>query len=157
KFHVPYAAALRHAFKAARGELYDEESLCLHLAHVGCNILFLLTFVLRGRKDLDDRPGADLGDTEPPVPEPAFKVGQLVRAKAFAHYGGRVGEVRLAPPDRYSSRIFYEVRFEDGATWNYLAHELEPAFKVGQLVRVTAIANNGKVGEVGKVRPVEPG
>src|SRR5690606_3533033 len=154
KFHVPYAAALRHAFKAARGELYDEESLCHHLAHVGCNILFLLTFVLRNRKDLDDRPGADLGDTEPPAPdEPAFKVGQLVRVTAIANNGkvGEVGKVRPVEPGRYSSNFFYEVRFEDGSTWDYPEHQLappepEPAFKVGQLVRVS------KYGGVGEVR-----
>jgi hypothetical protein len=39
-----------------RREDVDPESGISHLAHAACNILFLLSFVIWGRSELDDRP-----------------------------------------------------------------------------------------------------
>jgi hypothetical protein len=50
------AATLRHLFAWIRGEREDPETGLHHLAHAGCDILFLLTYELRGMKDFDDRP-----------------------------------------------------------------------------------------------------
>jgi len=38
------AAILRHIFAFIRGEDYDDESGCLHLAHAACNLLFLIEY-----------------------------------------------------------------------------------------------------------------
>jgi hypothetical protein len=46
---------LRHVFAFAKGEDLDPESGKSHLAHAACNVLFLLTFTLRGT-GRDDRP-----------------------------------------------------------------------------------------------------
>lgn len=35
-----YKAMLRHIYAAMDGEIYDEESGLLHLAHAACNIMF---------------------------------------------------------------------------------------------------------------------
>jgi hypothetical protein len=51
-----FGALLRHLFAWWRGEELDSETGLSHLAHAGCEVLFLLAFVLRGRADLDDRP-----------------------------------------------------------------------------------------------------
>lgn len=48
-------AILRHLFAFLRGENNDPESGRSHLAHAVCGILFLLTFVLEQRDNLDDR------------------------------------------------------------------------------------------------------
>lgn len=52
----PLNACLRHLFAWARGEDKDPESGISHLAHAGCNILFLLHFTLnKERYNQDDR------------------------------------------------------------------------------------------------------
>ena len=52
----PLNACLRHLFAWARGEDKDPESGISHLAHAGCNILFLLHFTLnKQRYNQDDR------------------------------------------------------------------------------------------------------
>lgn len=49
-------ACLRHMFAFMRGEDNDPESGISHLAHAGCNILFMLHFVLnKERYNQDDR------------------------------------------------------------------------------------------------------
>lgn len=50
-----YAALLRHLSAWWEGEDKDPESGLSHLAHVACNAVFLLTFVIRG-VGKDDRP-----------------------------------------------------------------------------------------------------
>jgi hypothetical protein len=40
-------ALMRHISAHLSGEMYDEETGLLHLAHVGCNLVFLL-YLLRG-------------------------------------------------------------------------------------------------------------
>lgn len=47
-------AALRHLYAFASGQDADEESGLPHVAHAGCNILFLLDMIQK-RPDLDDR------------------------------------------------------------------------------------------------------
>lgn len=37
-----YAATLRHMFAHKKGELYDDESSILHLAHAACNLLMMI-------------------------------------------------------------------------------------------------------------------
>ena len=51
-----FAAAQRHMSAWWQGEDRDPETGLSHLAHASCCALFLLAFVTRGRKDLDDRP-----------------------------------------------------------------------------------------------------
>lgn len=52
-----YSAAMRHLTAWWQGEDNDKDSGLSHLAHAGCCILFLLTFVVEKRGDtLDDRP-----------------------------------------------------------------------------------------------------
>lgn len=50
------SSILRHTFAFLRGEDNDPESGLSHIAHVGCNVLFLLTYI-RNRKEFtkDDR------------------------------------------------------------------------------------------------------
>lgn len=60
-------ATFRHLFAFAKGEDLDPESGLSHLAHAACCILFLLTFFLEKRHDLDDRyktvnPASDADD-----------------------------------------------------------------------------------------------
>jgi hypothetical protein len=55
KWSRVFGATLRHLFAWWGGEDIDKESGLHHLKHVGCNILFLLEFIIT-RKDLDDRP-----------------------------------------------------------------------------------------------------
>jgi hypothetical protein len=47
-------ALLRHLFAWSRGEDLDPETGLSHMAHAGCNVLFLLTFVLT-ESGVDDR------------------------------------------------------------------------------------------------------
>lgn len=49
-----FAALLRHLWAFWRGEDKDPETGLSHLAHAGCNILFLLTFALE-KTGTDDR------------------------------------------------------------------------------------------------------
>ncbi len=58
-----FAALQRHLAAWWSGEDCDEESGIHHLAHAGCNVLFLLFFVLTGRGE-DDRPGSNKGKTQ---------------------------------------------------------------------------------------------
>lgn len=51
-----YGAALRHLFSWHQGEDNDPETGINHLAHAGCEVLFLLAFTLRGKVEFDDRP-----------------------------------------------------------------------------------------------------
>lgn len=52
-----YAALQRHMIAwFQEGEDNDPESGLPHLAHAACCLLFLLSFSVRGRTDLDDRP-----------------------------------------------------------------------------------------------------
>lgn len=51
-----FDSAMRHLISWFRGQDYDDETGCLHLAHASWNVLVLLAFTLRGRKDLDNRP-----------------------------------------------------------------------------------------------------
>jgi hypothetical protein len=53
-----FAAAGRHAEAWARGEILDPESGLSHSSHFWCNVIFLVTFTMRNRADLDDRPPA---------------------------------------------------------------------------------------------------
>ncbi len=58
------SAALRHLFAWIGGEDKDPESELSHLAHAGCNILFLLEFLLT-KPELDDRFKADVSNKKP--------------------------------------------------------------------------------------------
>lgn len=49
-------AAQRHLLAYANGETHDPETGLSHLAHAGCNILFVLEYE-RTHPELDDRPG----------------------------------------------------------------------------------------------------
>lgn len=51
-----FAAAMRHADSAARGESNDPESGLPHAAHFWCCVVFLDAFTARGIANLDDRP-----------------------------------------------------------------------------------------------------
>lgn len=56
KYSRVYAALLRHLFAFWKGETKDPETGLHPLAHAGCNLLFLLTYELRGMgKEFDDR------------------------------------------------------------------------------------------------------
>lgn len=50
----PYAALMRHMYAWWRGQENDPETGLSHLAHAGCCLLFLLSFVLR-QHGTDDR------------------------------------------------------------------------------------------------------
>lgn len=50
-----FRAAVGHVFDWWRGKDNDEETGLSHLAHAGCCILFLLTFVKRNKTEFDDR------------------------------------------------------------------------------------------------------
>lgn len=51
-----FAATMRHLTAWWGGEDLDPDTGRSHLAHAVCDAVFLLTFVRRGRTDLDDRP-----------------------------------------------------------------------------------------------------
>lgn len=55
KYSRLVGAVLRHSFAWLRGEDKDPETGYSHMAHAGCEILFLIAFECRGRTDLDDR------------------------------------------------------------------------------------------------------
>lgn len=57
-----YGALLRHLTAFVEGEEKDPETGLSHIAHLACNSLFLLTFILEDRKELDDRPKTLKGD-----------------------------------------------------------------------------------------------
>lgn len=46
---------LRHIFKIMKGEDVDEESECLHAAHIICNASMLIYFIKTKQEKLDDR------------------------------------------------------------------------------------------------------
>lgn len=50
-----FASILRHVFAWWRGEARDPQSCGLHLAHAACQILFLITYTMRGKGE-DNRP-----------------------------------------------------------------------------------------------------
>ena len=54
-----YGAILRHLWAWYRGEDLDPETGLSHLAHAGCNVLFLLQYI-RTRSNFDDRPIKEL-------------------------------------------------------------------------------------------------
>lgn len=59
-------AALRHIVSWWQdGEQKDPETGLHPLAHAACEILFALAFEVRGRKELDDRPGMPTPPTTP--------------------------------------------------------------------------------------------
>lgn len=52
---------LRHTFKIMKGEDIDDESQCLHAAHIICNASMLIYFFRRNRYgELDDRHKEDI-------------------------------------------------------------------------------------------------
>lgn len=55
KYSRLLGAMLRHLFAFIRGENNDPETGISHIAHLVCGSLFLLTFILEGRNELDDR------------------------------------------------------------------------------------------------------
>lgn len=71
-----YASCLRHLLAWQDGEDIDPESNLPHLAHAGCNIMMLLTLIVKG-KGKDDRGPLAGNDREDDVvgdrPEPAFQ------------------------------------------------------------------------------------
>jgi hypothetical protein len=67
KYSLLFAKTMRHLTDWWEGEDQDPESGLSPLAHALCDVLFLLAFVVRGRRDLDDRPEGD----SPPEPEHA--------------------------------------------------------------------------------------
>jgi hypothetical protein len=59
KYSRLFAATMRHLTAWWEGEDQDPESGLSPLAHALCDVLFLLAFTVRGRRDLDDRPEGD--------------------------------------------------------------------------------------------------
>lgn len=51
-----FNACFRHMTSWLLGEDKDPETGLSHVAHAICCLLFLLTFILEGKEDLDDRP-----------------------------------------------------------------------------------------------------
>jgi len=51
-----FSSCLRHLWAWWRREDNDPESGLSHLAHAGCNIMFLLAYQLRGMVEWDERP-----------------------------------------------------------------------------------------------------
>jgi hypothetical protein len=56
KFSRIFGAVIRHMTAWFLGETNDPETGLNHLAHAGCEILFALTYSVRGMKEFDDRP-----------------------------------------------------------------------------------------------------
>ena len=52
------ASTLRHLFQWVMGTEYDTESGLHHIAHARANLGMLLELIMRGRKELDNRPPA---------------------------------------------------------------------------------------------------
>lgn len=63
KFSETFESLQRHVIAWYNGEDKDAETGCSHLAHAGCNILFLLWFTIKGR-GIDDRPNFNVKDKE---------------------------------------------------------------------------------------------
>ena len=55
KYSRLLGASLRHIFVWATGKENDEETGLNHLAHAACCLLFILTFILQNKTELDDR------------------------------------------------------------------------------------------------------
>ena len=53
-----FSALQRHLTAWWEGEDRDPETGLSHLAHAGCCLVFLLTYVRRGMREFDDRPGS---------------------------------------------------------------------------------------------------
>jgi hypothetical protein len=51
-----FSALMRHLTAWWQGETYDLETGYSHLAHAGCELLFLLTYEVRGMRSFDNRP-----------------------------------------------------------------------------------------------------
>ena len=51
-----FAATMRHLWSWWKREENDQETGISHLAHAGCNVLFLLAYRLRHMNKWDDRP-----------------------------------------------------------------------------------------------------
>jgi hypothetical protein len=56
KYERIYSALQRHLTSWWEGEDHDLETGIHHLAHAGCELLFLLAYSLRGMRAWDDRP-----------------------------------------------------------------------------------------------------
>jgi len=59
KYSRIFGATIRHMTAWFLGETNDPETGLNHLAHAGCEILFALTYSMRGMNAFDDRPGGD--------------------------------------------------------------------------------------------------
>lgn len=55
KYSRLLSATLRHMFAWANGENEDKETGLNHLAHAICCLLFILTYILQNKTELDDR------------------------------------------------------------------------------------------------------
>jgi hypothetical protein len=103
-----YGAVLRHLFAWFKGEDKDPETGLSHLAHAGCNILFLLTFELR-KTGADDRPK----QTEKDLPKNLdIQKQQTTKLKYETEYFIEVwypslSLVRYLRPNRITSKKFY--------------------------------------------------
>lgn len=82
------AACLRHLFSWIRGERLDPETGLHHLAHLGCDVLFLLTYEQRGMNDFNDLP--------------AYRRRDVESKEVAGPSGSRVSV--LTPPDQASGR-----------------------------------------------------
>ena len=74
------SAAMRHLTQFNEGEDCDPETGLSHLAHLGCNVVFLLTY-LREHPELDDRYGKEAQKTERNGKHPKRKPKAQVRNK----------------------------------------------------------------------------
>lgn len=117
----PLGACFRHLFAWARGIDKDPETGLSHLAHAGCNILFLLTFELEGSGE-DDR-YIDKKEEEPKKPTVEIKYNTLKEAiEAF-----REPCVRILPISdlihtidfgTYRCRSYPGIKFyQEGSDW----------------------------------------
>jgi hypothetical protein len=59
------SSTFRHIYSWIRGERDDPETGLHHLAHATCNVLFLLTYEMRGMVEFDDRYGKGQGSLAP--------------------------------------------------------------------------------------------
>jgi hypothetical protein len=59
KYSRIFGAVMRHMIAWFLGETNDKETGLNHLAHAGCEILFVLTYSMRGMDAFDDRPTKD--------------------------------------------------------------------------------------------------
>lgn len=88
-FSTVEGCLVRHMLKYQMGEDYDEETGCLHLAHVAWNAMALLTYQLRGMDQFDDRQEIPVGKASRSirgihrVPEPTTGVGSTQTSGEF--------------------------------------------------------------------------